>query len=92
GVKAIRADTSLPGFKSSVQPALATGKVRYVGELIALCAAATRAEAEDMAAEIEVDFDPLPAVVDMQAARRPESALVHEHWGDNLYLTTFVDV
>jgi carbon-monoxide dehydrogenase large subunit len=92
GVKAIRADTSLPGFKSSVQPALATGKVRYVGELIALCAAQTRAEAEDMAAEIDVEFEPLPAVVDMRAARRPESVLVHEHWGDNLYLTTFVDV
>src|SRR5262245_33777009 len=37
GVSAIRADTSLPGFKSSLQPVLATGKVRYVGELVALC-------------------------------------------------------
>lgn len=92
GVKAIRADTTLPGFKSSVQPALASGKVRYVGELVAMCIAATRAEAEDMAAEIEVDFEPLPAVVDAGAARDPNSALVHEHWGDNLYLTTFIDV
>jgi len=37
GVSAIRADTTLPGFKSSLQPVLATGKVRYVGELVALC-------------------------------------------------------
>ena len=92
GVKAIRADTSLPGFKSSVQPALATGKVRFVGELVALCAAPTRAEAEDMAAEIEIDFEPLPVVVDMLAARKPDSPQVHEHWGDNLFLTTFIDV
>lgn len=92
GVKAIRADTTLPGFKSSVQPALASGKVRYVGELVAMCIAPTRAEAEDMVAEIEVEFEPLPAVVDAGAARKPESALVHEHWGDNLYLTTFIDV
>ncbi|MDX2202954.1 MAG: xanthine dehydrogenase family protein molybdopterin-binding subunit [Hyphomicrobiaceae bacterium] len=91
GVKPIRADTSLPGFKSSVQPALAVGKVRFVGELIALCAAPSRAEAEDMLSEIEIDFEPLPAVVDMLAARRPESPLVHEPWGDNLFLTTFVD-
>ena len=92
GVAAIRADTSLPGFKSSVQPILATGKVRYVGELVAMCVAPTRAEAEDLASEIEVDFDPLPAVTDMLAARHPGASLVHEHWGDNLYLTTSTDV
>ena len=92
GVAAIRADTSLPGFKSSVQPILATGKVRYVGELVAMCVAPTRAEAEDLASEIEVDFDPLPAVTDMLAARQPGAPLVHEHWGDNLYLTTSTEV
>ncbi len=92
GVAPIRADTSLPGFKSSVQPILATGKVRYVGELIALCAAPTRAEAEDLAAEIEVDFEPLPVVADMLAGRQPGAPLVHEHWGDNLFLTTTTDV
>ena len=92
GVAPIRADTSLPGFKSSVQPILATGKVRYVGELVAMCVAPTRAEAEDLVAEIDVDFDPLPAVHDMLAARQPGAPLVHEHWGDNLFLTTAIDV
>ena len=74
GVAPIRADTSLPGFKSSVQPILATGKVRYVGELVAMCVAPTRAEAEDLVAEIEVDFDPLPAVHDMLAGRQARRA------------------
>jgi aerobic carbon-monoxide dehydrogenase large subunit len=92
GVAAIRADTSLPGFKSSVQPILATGKVRYVGELVAMCVAPTRAEAEDLASEIDVDFDPLPVVTDMLAARKAGAPLVHEHWGDNLFLTTSTDV
>jgi carbon-monoxide dehydrogenase large subunit len=92
GVSPIRADTTLPGFKSSLQPILATGKMRYVGELVALCIAPTRAEAEDLAAEIELDLDPLPAVVDMLAARKPGTPLVHEHWGDNLFLTTNIDV
>ncbi len=92
GVTPIRADTSLPGFKSSVQPILATGKVRYVGELVALCVAPTRAEAEDLAAEIELDLDPLPAVADMLEAKKPGAPLVHEPWGDNLFLTTAIDV
>ena len=92
GVAAIRADTTLPGFKSSLQPILATGKVRYVGEPVAMCIAPTRAEAEDLAAEIELDLDPLPVVVDMLEARRPGAPLVHEPWGDNLFLTTNIDV
>src|SRR6185436_7968445 len=92
GVSAIRADTTLPGFKSSLQPVLATGKVRYVGELVAMCIAPTRAEAEDLAAEIELDLDPLPVVADMLEARKPGAPLVHEHWGDNLFLTTAIDV
>jgi carbon-monoxide dehydrogenase large subunit len=92
GVSPIRADTTLPGFKSSLQPILATGKVRYVGELVALCVAPTRAEAEDLAGEIELDLDPLPAVVDMLEARKAGAPLVHEHWGDNLFLTSNIDV
>jgi carbon-monoxide dehydrogenase large subunit len=92
GVAPIRADTALPGFKTSVQPVLATGKVRYAGEIVAMCIAPTRAEAEDLAAEIVLDIEPLPAVTDMLAARKPDSALVHEQWGDNLFLTTLTDV
>ena len=92
GVASIKADTTLPGFKSSVQPVLAVGKVRYVGEPIAMCVAPTRAEAEDLAQRIELDIDELPAVHDMLAARKGDSALVHDHWGDNLFLTTSTDV
>jgi carbon-monoxide dehydrogenase large subunit len=92
GVKPILAVTSLPGFKVSEQPVLAFEKVRQVGELLAMCVADTRAEAEDIAAAVEVDLDELPAVHDMLAARRPDSALLHEQWGDNVFLETFVDV
>jgi carbon-monoxide dehydrogenase large subunit len=90
GVKPIRAVSGLPGFKASEQPVLATGKVRYVGELIAACIAPTRAEAEDMAEQIIVEFDELPVVSDMLRARDADAPLVHEHWGDNVYLETFV--
>ncbi len=92
GVKAIRAVSGLPGFKASDQPPLATGKVRHVGELIAMCVAPTRAEAEDIAANLTLDLEELPAVYDMRAARQPGSALVHEHWGDNVFLETALDI
>lgn len=92
GVKPIRAVSGLPGFKVSEQPVLAAGKVRQVGELVAMCLGRTRAEAEDIAASIELDLEELPAVYDMLEAREPGSALIHEHWGDNIFLETFFEV
>ncbi|MDB5990325.1 MAG: carbon monoxide dehydrogenase [Herbaspirillum sp.] len=92
GVKPIVANSGLKGFKSSEQPVLAGEKVRQVGEMIAMCMAGSRAEAEDLAAQVFVDFDELPAVVDMLAAREATSAQVHEHWGDNIFLEAAVGV
>ena len=92
GVKPIRAVSGLRGFKVSDQPPLATDKVRYVGELVAMCVAPSRAQAEDIAAIVSLDIEELPAVYDMLAARESGSALVHEHWGDNTFLETFVDL
>jgi aerobic carbon-monoxide dehydrogenase large subunit len=92
GVNPIRSVSGLPGFKISEQPVLATGKVRQVGELVAMCVAPTRAEAEDIAAAVELDLEELPAVHDMLEARQAGSALVHEHWGDNVFLETNFEV
>ncbi|MFG1383844.1 xanthine dehydrogenase family protein molybdopterin-binding subunit [Xanthobacter versatilis] len=92
GVKPIRAVSGLPGFKVSEQPVLALGKVRQVGELIAICVADTRAEAEDMAARVELDLEELPALHDMLEARKPGAPLVHEHWGDNVFLESLVNI
>ena len=86
GVKPIRAVAPLPGFKPSEQPALVTDKIRYVGELIAICVADTRAEAEDIAAQVAIDYELLPAVVDMLDAQSPGAARVHEAWNDNIYV------
>lgn len=92
GVKAIRAVTTIKGFKPSEQPPLATDKVRYVGELLAMCVAPTRAEAEDIAAAVVLDLDELPAVHDMLAARDQQSVLLHEQWGDNIFLESLVEI
>ena len=45
GVKPIVSAPPLKGFRYSVEPILATGKLRYVGEMVAMCVAATRADA-----------------------------------------------
>ena len=91
-VRPIRAVSGLRGFKVSEQPPLASDKVRHVGELIAMCMAPTRAQAEDLAQSVSLDVEELPAVWDMLEARKQNSALVHEHWPDNVFLETFIDV
>ncbi|MCB1469200.1 MAG: xanthine dehydrogenase family protein molybdopterin-binding subunit, partial [Rhizobiaceae bacterium] len=68
----------------------ARGKVRYVGEPLALIIADTRAIAEDAAELVDVDFEPLTAVTDPSAALTDASAKVHERgnlagrWGFDL--------
>ena len=90
-VKPIRAATALSGFKHSSEPILAFDKVRYVGEPVAVCVAASRAQAEDVAAEVVVDYEELDPVVDMLEARRADAPLVHDEWGDNLFIEFFHD-
>ncbi len=91
GVKPIRAVCGLPGFRVSELQVLAGDIVRYVGEPIAMCVAATRAEAEDLAELVEVDLEPLPVVADMLAALTPDSPKVHAHWDRNAFLESMVD-
>ncbi|SMF37239.1 xanthine dehydrogenase, molybdenum binding subunit apoprotein [Tistlia consotensis] len=92
GVSGIRADSGLPGFRSSVQPILAGDKVRHVGEPLAACLAETRALAEDLAERVELDLEELPAVHDMLRARDPGAPLLHEHWDENAFLESAVEV
>ena len=91
GVGPILARSALPGFKLSEQPVLAKDRIRYVGELVAACIGATRAEAEDLAEEVELDLEALPAVSDMLAARADDAPRLHAEWGDNVFLESFID-
>jgi len=91
-VKPVRAVSGLPGFRVSEQPVLAEGKVRHVGETVAMCVAPTRAEAEDIADEVRLDLHELPAVHDMLLGREAGSALLHEDWPDNVFLETNVSI
>src|ERR1700730_9983986 len=84
-VKPIRVVSHSAGAKSPPWPPLATDKVRYVGEAIAACIAPSRAEAEDLANAVSVDFEILDAVIDAPRDMRGSRHPVHEQWGDNLY-------
>ncbi|MDR5709223.1 MAG: xanthine dehydrogenase family protein molybdopterin-binding subunit [Armatimonadota bacterium] len=64
-------------------PLLARDRVRYVGEPVAAVVAETRAAASDAAAEVELEVEPLPAVVHLQEALRGEVRL-HEAVPDNV--------
>ena len=84
GVGRMRSTAKLPGFKPSDWPILAAAKVRHVGEPVAMAVASTAAEAEDLAALVEVDFEALPPVVTMADALKKSPPFVHDEWGDNV--------
>ena len=86
GVANIRAVSPLPSFQASEQPPLVTDRIRHVGELIAMCVADTRAEAEDIAAQVAVDYEELPAVVDMLKAQQPGCIQIHDTIKRNVFL------
>ena len=63
-------------MKEPQHPVLADGKVRYVGDRVALVVAETLQQAKDAAELIEVDYEVLPPVIDAAAAKAP--ATVHD--------------
>ncbi len=60
------------------QPVVAIGKVRHVGDPVAAVAAEDAATAEAALALIDVEYEPLPAVLDVEEALAPGAPLVHE--------------
>jgi 2-furoyl-CoA dehydrogenase large subunit len=62
----------------------AVDKVRFVGEPVAVVVARDRYLAEDAADLVRVDYEPLPAVVDMERALEPGAPILHEAVGTNL--------
>lgn len=71
-------------FNQRTQVPLAKDKVRHAGEPIVMVVAESRYVAEDALADIWVDIDPLPAVVDLEYALSDEAPLIHEDLPSNL--------
>src|SRR5437588_66803 len=63
---------------------VAIDKVRFVGEPVAVVVADSRYIAEDAAELVQVEYDPLPAVMGVEAALQAESAVLHEQVGSNV--------
>jgi carbon-monoxide dehydrogenase large subunit len=91
GMKPVVTRSAIPGYKLSSYPSVADRKVRFVGDIVAVAVAPTRAEAEDLCEQIVPEFEELPPVVDVHRGRAAGAALLHEEWGDNLFLETFFD-
>jgi len=70
---------------------LATDKVRFVGEPVAAVAATSRYIAEDAIELIEVEYEPLPLVLDPAKAMEPESPLIFEENGTNIMFQRFFE-
>jgi carbon-monoxide dehydrogenase large subunit len=65
-------------------PPLLAGEALYVGQAVAMVIAESRYVAEDAAELVEVDWDPLDAVVTLEDALAPGADVVHEGWDDNV--------
>ena len=71
-------------FNEKTQVPLAKDKVKFAGEPVVMVLAESRYIAEDALADIQVDYDPLEAVVDLEKALQDESPIIHEDIGSNV--------
>jgi CO/xanthine dehydrogenase Mo-binding subunit len=71
-------------FNERTQVPLAKGKARHVGEPVALVIAASRYIAEDAAADVAIEWDPLPVAADLEPAAAPGAPRVHDDLPDNV--------
>jgi carbon-monoxide dehydrogenase large subunit len=73
---------------ATARPPLAKGKVRLVGDIVAVIVAETLAQAMDAGEAVHVDIDPLPAVIDPEAAAVDGAPLLFEEHGSNVVFET----
>jgi 4-hydroxybenzoyl-CoA reductase alpha subunit len=100
GVKAVITGKDTPGGKWGLwrrfreladQEALATTKVRFIGDPVAAAAATTEEIAEKALDLIEVEYEPLPAVFEPMEAIKDDAPLVHEDFENNINATRHIE-
>jgi carbon-monoxide dehydrogenase large subunit len=93
--KPIRVDVppgKFPGaYKACDFPPIATGRVLFVGDIVAAVVADNRYVAEDGVELVEVEYEPLLAAIDPEKAAQKGAPILHEEWGDNLMLTATLE-
>jgi carbon-monoxide dehydrogenase large subunit len=80
----IRAPVGLDGYTAPPRPVLPADEARFVGEPVAVVLARTPEAAADAADRMRVEYEPLPAVSDMEAALDPAAPRVHQAVPGNL--------
>jgi len=73
-----------PGHRSAPQRLMAEERAVWQGQPVVLVAAESRAEAEDAAELVSIDWEPLPAVADQLQAIAPGAPVIHPELGDNV--------
>lgn len=84
--------THFKTLKSAPQHAIAVDHVCWQGEAVAAVVANSRAEAEDAAALVEVEYEELPAVTDAETAGDPDTPVIHPELGDNIAFENGLDI
>ena len=83
--------THLVGLKSAPQYPMAIDRACWQGEPVIAVVAKTRAEAEDALQYVQVEWEALPAALDMNIALRPDTPVIHPELSDNLCFTRSLD-
>jgi carbon-monoxide dehydrogenase large subunit len=78
----------VPGLQKTERRPLAVGRVRYVGDPVAVVLAESLYAAVDARDQVEIDYAPLPVVTDLEAALAPDASLLYEQFGSNVAFTT----
>jgi aerobic carbon-monoxide dehydrogenase large subunit len=86
-VKPLIAVSKMPNYYATPIFPLARDKVRYVGEPVVGVVAQSRYQAEDALDHVNVDYEPLPPIVDAEQAARPGAPLLHEEAGTNVLVS-----
>src|SRR5260370_6355909 len=83
GVGPVPCGASLPGLRVPHHHILAIDRVYFIGHPVAVVVATDRYIARDAADRVEVEWEPLPAVTDVEKALAPGAPAVHPEWPDN---------
>ena len=72
-----------PDMVNPGHPSVAVEEVNHVGEAVAVIVARSKTAAQDAVELVDIDYDPLPVVLDMEKAIGQDAALCHDHTSSN---------
>jgi aerobic carbon-monoxide dehydrogenase large subunit len=90
GARQLPIGWAVPGQHGRANDLLAADRVRYVGDPVAAVVGEDPYVAEDGAAAMAIDYEPLPAVLDVEHALRIGAPLLHPDWGENVIASVHV--